>query len=267
MKTSALALALAAAASIASAAGCKSTPPVDELRGHANESFAREEYKRTIAFDTEILRMQPDDYSATIQRGVAYDRLGSLSDAQADYSRAVELSPDAGLPRLYRANLALKTNRLDVASSDLQALQGVELEKHEQVAALCLAGTVAQKRGDVTSALRPYRQAIDLGRGDPDPATSKHYRDALNNASECYYRLGNFDQSASLYTEHVQAKAQAEEPVTEDDWYTLGVLQYLKGDFARAKGSFSKVSPARRKAAAKALNDEGFFSQVASGKK
>ncbi len=261
-KSTAAAFALAAAA--LAPAGCASAPPVDELRGHANESFEREEYKRTVAFNSEILRLQPNDFHATLQRGVAYDRLGAVSDAAGDYSRAIELDPDEALPHLYRANLALKTNRVDLATEDLRALEGAELEKHEHVAALVLAGTVAQKKGDTAGAIRPYRQAIEMGRGDPDPATSEHYRDALNNAAECYYRVGNFDQSGALYSELIQAKDRAEEPVTEDDWYTLGVLNYLKGDFTKSRAAFNKVSPARRKVAAKALNDEGFFGPVAA---
>ena len=47
--------------------GSKST---EELRMHADEAFLREEYKRSIAFDSEILRREPNDYKATIQRGI-----------------------------------------------------------------------------------------------------------------------------------------------------------------------------------------------------
>lgn len=244
--------------------GCHSAQPIGELRTHADESFSRQEYKRTIAFDTEILRHEPNDFPATVQRGVAYDRLGSYGDAQADYTRAVELQPEASIPRLYRANLALKSNQPEMATQDVQALQAMELPKHEQVAMLCLAGTVAQKKGDWGGALRMYRQAIDAGRHDPEPVTQKHYRDALNNAAECCYRQGNFGQAFSLYSESVQAKSRVEEPVTEDDHYTMGVLAYLSGDFANARKCFTHVSPARQKQAAKLLNDEGFFSQTAA---
>jgi Flp pilus assembly protein TadD len=241
------------------AAGCSSAQPIGELRTHADESFQREEYKRTVAFDTEILRRDPNDFGATVQRGVAYDRLGDSSDAQADFTRAVELQPDASLPRLYRANLALKVKQPDMAIQDIQALQGMELEKHEQIAMLCLAGTTAQEKGDWSTAVRPYRQAIEIARSDPDPATQKHYRDALNNASECYYRLGNFDQASALYGEVIQSKQRQEQPVGEDDWYTMGILNYLRGDFPSARANFAHVSPARQKQAAKVLNDDGFF--------
>jgi Flp pilus assembly protein TadD len=245
-------------------AGCKSGQPIDELRAHANESFDREEYKRTIAFDTEILRLKPDDYSATVQRGVAFDRVGDAGSAQQDYSKAIEVAPDAALPRLYRANLAIKTNQVDQAIPDIQALQGLEMEKHEQVAALVLAGTVSEKKGDWGNALRSFRQAIDLGHGDPDPATMKHVRDATYNASECCYRMGDFERACGYYQDGVDAKLRAEEPVTEDDSYMLGVLNYLRGDFAKARASFANVSPARQKQAAKLLNDEGFFTVAAA---
>lgn len=259
MNHTAVAVAIVALSSVA---GCSSTPPIEELRTHANEAFAREEYKRAVAFDTEILRLQPDDYSATIQRGVAYDRLGAVSDASADFTRAIEIAPEAGLPRLYRANLALKANQVDMAVADVQAMQDLEMEKHEQVAALVLAGTVHQKKGDAGGALRAYRGAIEVGKNDPDPTVQKHVRDAFYNAAECNYRTGNFDQATSLYGEVVQAKVRSDEPVTEDDHYTMGVLNYLRGDFARSKQHFAHVSPGRKRQAAKLLNDEGFFASA-----
>lgn len=236
--------------------GKKST---EELRAHANEAFVREEYRRAIAFDTEILRREPDDYQATLQRGVAFDRLGSVADAQHDYTRAIELAPEAGLPRLYRANLALKTGQVEAAAGDVRTLEALDLPKHERVAAFVLQGTFSQRKGDYTSALRSYAQAIEAGRGDPDPATAQHFKDALHNGAECYYRLGAFDRAGELYAELIQAKTRDGESLGEDDCYTFGVLCYLRGDFAGAREMFAKVSPERRRKAAQLLNDEGFF--------
>jgi tetratricopeptide (TPR) repeat protein len=261
VKLSATTLALAALA-LGLASGCKSVQPTDELRMHANESFAREEYKRAIAFDTEILRREPNDLQATMQRGVAYDRLGNVPDAQADFTRAIELNPDAPAPRLYRANLALKTGQPAAAAPDIAALKGLELETAEQVQSLVLEGVMHMGTRDWMAALRPLRQAIDASRGDGDPNTARAYRDALHNASECYYRLGGFEQATSLYDELLLAQSRADEPVTEDDRYALGVLTYLKGDFARSRQVFAQVSPARRKEAAKLLQDEGFFASA-----
>jgi tetratricopeptide (TPR) repeat protein len=257
-----LAAALAAASGLVSGCAGMGSKSTQELRAHADEAFVREEYKRAIAFDTEILRRSPDDYTATLQRGVCYERIGSVADAQQDYTRAVDLDQQAGLPRLYRANLALKTGQVEAASADVQALSGMDLPKHERLAALVTEGTYAQARGDYTGALRSYKTAVDMGRGDPDPAIAQHYRDALNNAAECYYRLGIFDRAADLYAELIQAKDRASEPVTEDDHYTFGVLSYLRGDFARARAQFANVSPERRKKAAEVLNDEGFFAST-----
>jgi tetratricopeptide (TPR) repeat protein len=239
--------------------GSKST---EELRMHADEAFLREEYKRSIAFDTEILHREPNDYKATIQRGVAYERVGSISEAQTDYGRAIDLDGQAGIPRLYRANLALKSGQTEAAAGDCQALGGMDLPKHERVAALVVEGTFQQRKGDLTGALRAYSQAIGMGRQDPDPGVQQHYRDALNNAAECYYRLGIFDRAGELYAELIQAKGRANEPITEDDHYTFGLVSYLRGDFAQARAQFAGVSPDRRKKAAQVLNDEGFFASA-----
>jgi tetratricopeptide (TPR) repeat protein len=251
-------------AATAMSAGCSGfgSKSTDELRIHADEAFQREEYKRAIAFDSEILRREPGDYRATLQRGVAYDRLGAVPDAAQDYGRAIELDPEAGAPRLYRANLALRTGQIQAAEEDVAALASLKLPRTQQVAALVIQGTLAQEKGDVATALGAYNRAIEIGRGDPDPATGDHYRDALNNASECYYRMGLFDRAASLYEELMDAKVRAGEPATEDDRYTMGVLCYLRGDFARARQEFAQVSPERRKKAAQLLNDESFFASA-----
>lgn len=245
-------------------AGCSGwgSKSIDELRVHADEAFQREEYKRAIAFDSEILRRNPGDYRATIQRGVAYDRLGAVSEAQQDFGKAIELAPNEGLPRLYRANLSLRAGQPEAAEADVAALQALELPRHETVAAIVLRGTLAEKKGDRAGALAAYRQAIELGRVDPDPATAEHYRDALNNASECYYRMGLFDRAAELYSELLDAKIRGGVEIGEDDHYTMGLLCYLRGDFAHARAEFAQVSPERRKKAAEALNDESFFASA-----
>jgi tetratricopeptide (TPR) repeat protein len=136
------------------------------------------------------------------------------------------------------------------------------LPKHEKVAALVTEGTFAQQKGDNFGALRSYREAIEAGRGDPDPGTAQHYRDALENAAHCYYDLGIFDRSAELCAEFLNAKTRAGEPITEDDHYTFGVVSYLKGDFATERQEFAQVSPERRKKAAQVLNDESFFAST-----
>lgn len=255
------ALAVVVAAALG-APGCRSTPTTEQLRTHADEAFARGEYERAVKFDDEILRRAPEDYGATLQRGVASDRLGDQAQAAADYGRAVELKPDQGLPRLYRANLYIKSGQVESASDDVTTLLSSDLPKHERVAALVIAGTHARKRGELNTAVRYYRQGIETGRGEPDPFTARHYRDALYNAAECYYLLGTFDDAKRMYSQYVAEKEAVEEPVTEGDHYNLGVLNYLVGDFKRAKAHFARVSSERRKQAAELLNDQPFFAAM-----
>ncbi len=246
----------------AAGAGCGGIGSLstEELRVHADEAFAREEYKRAIAFDDEILRRDPTDFEATLQRGVSYDRIGSQAEASADFGRAVEIDPASPLPRLYRANLALRGNTPAGAQEDVRTLLTMELTGHERIAALVLAGTMAQKKGDLRGALARYIEAVQLGRGvENDAFTAKHYRDACYNGSEVCYRLGMFARASELYVEYAVAKQKSDEPLVEEDHYTLGVLFYLTGDFGKSKWHFGKVSAGAREKAAKVLNDEAFF--------
>ena len=46
---------------------------------------------------TEALHLKPDDFKSAFNRGYAYDRLGLLEEAVADYSHALTIEPKSAL--------------------------------------------------------------------------------------------------------------------------------------------------------------------------
>ncbi|MHC4389741.1 MAG: tetratricopeptide repeat protein [Planctomycetota bacterium] len=253
----ALLLAMVAAAPLA---GCASTEQTDgQLRSAANEALRHREYERVIAIDDELIRRQPGDFDATLQQAIAFDRLGRTNVAMAGYSKAIAANPSAVVPRLYRANLALKVGNTDLALDDMRNAEGLASSPSEKIAVATLSGTVFQVRKDYGSAVQQYLRAIATGRRASDLRSSKHYRDALHNAAQCFYYLGDFKSALQSMDEKVTAVKRAGARLTEDDYYMLGLLSYRTGDFDASRDHFANVSPARRRKAAEVLEDESFF--------
>ncbi len=56
--------------------------------------FAAERYEDAIAQYTEILKTDESTEAASVSRGVAYQRVGNLDAAAADFEKVVELQPE-----------------------------------------------------------------------------------------------------------------------------------------------------------------------------
>lgn len=245
--------------------GCASVSRSDaELRVAADDALRTQQYARVLALDSELLKRSPDDFDSSLQRAIAFDRLGRQGVAYADYSRAIELEPKAALPRLYRANLSLKMGQTEAALTDLGVLNGLTLKPNEQVAQHTLRGTALQLQKRYGAALASYRRAVQIGGRDPDIHSGKHYRDALHNQAACQYHLGDFRGALQSMQKKVKAMQLAGTPVGEEEHYMIGLFSYLAGDFVQARAHFVRVSPARRQKAAKILDDEGFFQSLRS---
>ncbi len=76
-----------------------------------NLFFLGESYESAISEYTRALGMDlKQDYVAYLNRGMAYEKLGKLSDAEADYRQAVELAPEWALAKNKLERVLLKIN-------------------------------------------------------------------------------------------------------------------------------------------------------------
>ncbi|GIW70621.1 MAG: hypothetical protein KatS3mg102_0163 [Planctomycetota bacterium] len=259
-----LRVAIRVAAALALAAGlggCATLGSMSDIEVWTlgDEALYRGEHKAAIAYYDELLRRNPENAAVLARRGLAHDRTGNEAQAREDYTAAIARAPQAPLPYLYRANLALRGGQAEAALADVAALDALPLDPHDRAAALVLGGAAWAQRGEFARAVAAYERAIELGRRDPSPLLRKHYQDALYNAAHAYYHLGAFDRAAAAYRELLRSKAQHRQPVTPQDHYALGVLLYLSGDFAGARQHLAQAPAERRAKAAEALGDPGFF--------
>ena len=83
------------------------------------QAFVRQDYPEAARYFSEVIEMGPDFTLAYISRGTAYNRMGKIDEAMADYNQALSLKPE--YPRAYhlRALLYEKVGEDEKALADL----------------------------------------------------------------------------------------------------------------------------------------------------
>ena len=150
-------------------------PRADSLVAEGRRLLEASDYLGAKTVLTEALRMDDQHPGAYLGRGMAHYYLDELQSAALDLDEAVELDPDNGLPLFWRGALREAKLQLgDLAIQDYQA--GCELKDDQACAALRrradeadFRGTAAYQKGDHTSALAWFDQAIAADWAYPDP--------------------------------------------------------------------------------------------------
>lgn len=248
-----------AVAVLAASAGCSSLryKKTEDLWVESDQRFRSGQFSDAIPYYDELLRRDDGDQKARLFRGISRDRTGETTGALDDYGRASASGDARAL--LFRANLSIKSGFYDAAERDLGSLRDASLEPHEKVAQLTLVGTLRLRQGKARLATQSLERACDLARGAADPYTMGHARDAHANASEAYYQLGEFDKASEHYDQYARLTEATGGALDGEDYYQLGVLHYLSGDFEGAKAHLAKADPDKRARAAEILNDPTFF--------
>ncbi len=262
-------LTLAAVVSLGALTGCSSPGGIADMEthqlwDHAETNSRDGRYEEALPYFDELLKRDDDDYQARLHRGVAYERLGAADSANEDLDHAVEVAPGLPPARLFRANLAIKQGRLDAAERDLRQLvqEGGGLEDEDLMAVHVLVGTIRQQQNKPDEALLQYQHAISIGQR-PGKWSVKHYRDALYNATQIAFEGRNdFDMAWDYYSEYASVKRRVREPITPDDHYTLGMLAYLRGDFAGAREHLSQAPQDATSQLLEEFNDPNFFDRA-----
>jgi tetratricopeptide (TPR) repeat protein len=75
-----------------------------------NIYFLGEKLNKAVEFYTKALDLEiSQDHIAYMNRGMALEKIGKLSEAESDYRRAIELMPEWGLPRERLEKLLTRT--------------------------------------------------------------------------------------------------------------------------------------------------------------
>lgn len=232
--------------------GCSGLEHEDEasLRAQANQHFDAGRYDESLPYWDELLRRDDGDGDSLVMRGASHERLGDSSSAVSDYNQASYHGDVRGL--LYSANLHVKQGQYSAAQEDLRRLRDAGLTGRDLVVHLTLLGTLRLQQGDLRLAVQNLERAIETGAGFYDPSTAARLRDAHHNAAQAYYLLGDFGRSYDHLEQAVQGGG------TGEDYYMLGLLAYLTGDFDAASAHLSRADPALVAEGAQILGDPTF---------
>lgn len=124
-------------------------------------AFNKGDYSAAVTGYTESLQTNPTDLDLLFGRGRAYQELGELLEAQADFEQALNLDP-----KNFQVLLSLATIQLDqksYASALLYATKAEEISGAPAMASL-LKGRALHQLGMPEDALKAYGNAIQLDR-------------------------------------------------------------------------------------------------------
>jgi len=234
-------------------------------RKTADHALARGDFPKAAEAYSAILEHSENDYASILGRGLAYERTGQTKAAMEDYSRALQLRPDAFWPRIYRAGLALKLGEADAAQQDIGRLMSHSfgrLTAHKQVLVLGTSGLVQRAKGRPEEALQDFQRAIEIVKRNSPLLQLPHYTDVLYCAAQTNYEMGRFQKALDNFQAYVNVKKKLGQPITPEDDYNLAVLTYLLGKFDESRAYFLKVSPQQRQKALTILDDEEFLQSI-----
>lgn len=182
-------------------------------------------WRNSIALWTNVIEKGTDKAPLMyVNRGAAFEKIGMLDKAIADFERAVALDPAA-----YRAYISLGTAFETMGQLDKA------LENTEKAIALNPAsfmayrnrGILNEKMLRLDSAIADFSQAINL---------KPTYYEAYNNRGLIYAKTGQFDKAIADYIEAI-----AVNPRYFNAYLNRGIAFTLTGQYDRALEDFNRA--------------------------
>jgi tetratricopeptide (TPR) repeat protein len=166
---------------------------------------------------------------------------GYLEGLERELVRAAREAPACARCRLDLVSVLLQRGRVEEAAAPVAELLALDAPRHRP-AALALAASVAQRRGDAAEAERLYREAI---REAPEPAPLRRV------LAFQLLGAGRAADAEALVAENLRAAREA------DDLGMAAGLARRRGDSGRAVELERELAAAQRRARARARTEDG----------
>lgn len=184
------------------------------LHDRAAAFLGKGEYDKAVANYSEVLRMNPSDKVAYVNRGIAYDEQGKYDEAISDCTRALAIDPKLAEAYINRGVAYEKKDQLDLAISDFTGA----IEINPKLAkAYMNRGVIYEKKGQFDRAVSDYSSALEL-----DPK----YAGAYNSRGWLLGEKGNYDEAISDYTRALEI-----DPKYANAYSNRGVAYVRKGRY------------------------------------
>ncbi len=190
------------------------------LRGIARLSHA--DYLRAIEDFNEVLRRNPNDAGALVNRGNAWRFLRDEKKAIADYTRAITMDPRHFLALNNRAIAQTTLKNYERARKDLVAaiaLNPKYAEAHNNL------GIVFQEQGKLSDAVAEFTRAIEL---------DKRYALAFANRGNTYARSSDYEKARADLSQAVVLAPNDPEILNDLAWFLATCPDKTFRDPARA---------------------------------
>lgn len=159
------------------AAGCTTTPYRE-----GNSLLARGDYPGAVSKLTEAIQLDPQNFGAVLNRGVAHEQMQQLDQALQDYDLAIRLVPSFGMAHQYRGHVHAARHDYELAINDydqaLRCAEAVQIDAQGQMLTTKVP-TVYYDRGNALFQLGRYQEAV--ASYDRALALSPGFTDAANN--------------------------------------------------------------------------------------
>ncbi len=179
-------------------------------------------WKNSIALWNYVIKMEPDRVpEAYYNRGLAFDKMGQLDRALADYDKAISLNPYFWGPSINRGLIYYKIGQLDRAVADFDHVISLN---PAHAGAYYNRGLVFDKMGRLDKALADYDRAISL---------SPYDADAYNNRGLVFYKIGQLDRAIADFDHAIFLN-----PAYSEAYYSRGLAFQESGQPDKANRDF-----------------------------
>jgi protein O-GlcNAc transferase len=180
----------------------------------------------------QALSAQPDDIEAALLVAEISGAQGDRDEAIAQYSKVIELRPEAPLAYYKRGNLLKDREQLEAALADYD--RAITLDP-KYAYALCNRGFVLTRLGRLEAALDSYDQAVAIV---PDDVIALSNRaDVLRDLRRREEALAGYDRALSLNPNHLQSYCNRANLLAELQRYDEALV-----DFDRALAISTEVA-------------------------
>jgi tetratricopeptide (TPR) repeat protein len=162
------------------------------------------------------IEINPNYEEAYINRGQFYIDANYGANALADFNTAIELNPESYVAFTNRGSLYLLAGKNNEAMLDFDKA----IEFNPNYSQAWFNRGTAYLSLDLNKAMSDLEQAVKI---DPE------YLDAYNNLGSGYYKLQEYDNAISAYTEALNLKGNS-----GTLWLNLSVVKNSKGDYVGA---------------------------------
>ncbi|MCP4265625.1 MAG: tetratricopeptide repeat protein [Candidatus Brocadiaceae bacterium] len=215
------------------ATGCNST----RMLSRGDKSMQKGRYKEAIAYYDKGMKRK-DNYGALLNKGIAQWRVREYSNAEKSFTDAINVSPEnAPLAYYYRAELEFKSG--DIQDS-LQDINISLIQDPLNVQALNLRGRIHVLESRYLAAIEDFSAAITI-EGESRVAGYLYH-----NRSIAYIGEDNFESARNDCEQYIRFLRTNNLPITVEDNYLLGVLQYAADDKEGALASWRHMPTGER---------------------